>query len=179
MRVDCLGAVLELSAEERSPLKSSRLPKAKPALRAVFGWFLSRVLLPDPAEDQGMQRPRETPRRLVDLRPSPPQPPDAPHRRRRLRGRPPSGLAAGPPGACYFAGARPEAAVRLTRGSPPKIELRGDHPRLNSGRGGTYQLSARMRRESTADNVLVDFDGGKGLGADFADIHLVAASTGT
>ena len=45
--------------------------------------------------------------------------------------------------------------------------------------GGTYQLSACMRRENARDNVLVDFDDGKGLDADFADAHLVAASTGT
>ena len=45
--------------------------------------------------------------------------------------------------------------------------------------GGTYQLSACMRRESAGDNVLVDFDDGIGRDADFADAHLVATSTGT
>ena len=45
--------------------------------------------------------------------------------------------------------------------------------------GGTYQLSACMRRENARDNVLVDFDDGNGRDADFADAHLVAASTGT
>ena len=45
--------------------------------------------------------------------------------------------------------------------------------------GGTYQLSACMMRESAADNVTVDFDDGRGRDADFADAHLVAASTGT
>ena len=45
--------------------------------------------------------------------------------------------------------------------------------------GGTYQLSACMRRESAGDNVLVDFDDGNGRDADFADAHLVATSTGT
>ena len=44
--------------------------------------------------------------------------------------------------------------------------------------GGAYQLSACMRRESASDNVLVDFDDGKGRDADFADVHLVAPSTG-
>ena len=44
--------------------------------------------------------------------------------------------------------------------------------------GGTYRLSACMMRENAADNVLVDFDNGKGRDADFADAHLVAASTG-
>ncbi len=44
--------------------------------------------------------------------------------------------------------------------------------------GGTYRLSACMRRENAADNVLVDFDDGRGRDADFADAHLVAASTG-
>ncbi len=45
--------------------------------------------------------------------------------------------------------------------------------------GGTYQLSACMRRESSGDNVLVDFNDGMGRDADFADAHLVATSTGT
>ena len=45
--------------------------------------------------------------------------------------------------------------------------------------GGTYQLSACMRRESVGDNVLVDFNDGIGRDADFADAHLVAVSTGT
>ena len=45
--------------------------------------------------------------------------------------------------------------------------------------GGTYQLSACMRRESSGDNVLVDFNDGIGRDADFADAHLVATSTGT
>ncbi len=45
--------------------------------------------------------------------------------------------------------------------------------------GGTYRLSACMMRESAADNVTVDFDDGRGRDADFADAHLVAASTGT
>ena len=45
--------------------------------------------------------------------------------------------------------------------------------------GGTYQLSACMRRENARDNVLVDFDDGNGRDADFADAHLVATSTGT
>ncbi|MDE2977782.1 MAG: hypothetical protein OXU63_09715, partial [Acidobacteriota bacterium] len=44
--------------------------------------------------------------------------------------------------------------------------------------GGTYRLSACMLRENAADNVVVDFDDGKGRDADFADAHLVAASTG-
>ena len=44
--------------------------------------------------------------------------------------------------------------------------------------GGTYRLSACLLRESAADNVVVDFDDGKGRDADFADAHLVAASTG-
>ena len=45
--------------------------------------------------------------------------------------------------------------------------------------GGTYQLSACMRRENARDNVLVDFDDGAGRDADFADAHLVAGATGT
>lgn len=45
--------------------------------------------------------------------------------------------------------------------------------------GGTYQLSACMRKESAGDNVLVDFNDGIGRDADFADAHLVASSTGT
>ena len=44
--------------------------------------------------------------------------------------------------------------------------------------GGTYQLSACMLRENAGDNVLVDFDDGKGRDADFADAHLVATATG-
>ncbi len=44
--------------------------------------------------------------------------------------------------------------------------------------GGTFRLSACMRRESPADNVVVDFDDGRGRNADFADVHLVAVSTG-
>ena len=45
--------------------------------------------------------------------------------------------------------------------------------------GGTYQLSACMRRENARDNVFLDFDDGNGRDADFADAHLVATSTGT
>ncbi|MDE2977434.1 MAG: hypothetical protein OXU63_07930, partial [Acidobacteriota bacterium] len=44
--------------------------------------------------------------------------------------------------------------------------------------GGTYRLSACMLRENAADNVAVDFADGVGRDADFADAHLVAASTG-
>ena len=45
--------------------------------------------------------------------------------------------------------------------------------------GGTYQLSACIRRESAGDSVFVDFDDGKGRDADFTDAHVVASSTGT
>ena len=44
--------------------------------------------------------------------------------------------------------------------------------------GGTYRLSACMLRENAADNVVVDFDDGRGRDADFADAHLLAASVG-
>ena len=73
-------------------------------------------------------------------------------------------------GPCCFAGETAEATVRLTWQSP-----RTGIP----VEGGRYQLSACMLRESAGDNVLVDFDDGKGRDADLADIHLVAASTGS
>ena len=83
--------------------------------------------------------------------------------------RPPSGLDAGP-------------SAMLLRGSEgggdsaPDAAITEDWIPVE---GGTYQLSACMRRENARDNVLVDFDDGKGLDADFADAHLVAGSTGT
>ena len=83
--------------------------------------------------------------------------------------RPPSGLAAG-------------SWSMLLRGSEgggdsaPDAAITEDWIPVE---GGTYQLSACMRRENARDNVLVDFDDGKGLDADFADAHLVATSTGT
>ncbi|GEM_PF-1794906 len=83
--------------------------------------------------------------------------------------RPPSGLDAG-------------AWAMLLRGSDgggdsaPDVALTEEWIPIE---GGTYQLSACMRRESAGDNVLVDFDDGKGRDADFADVHLVAASTVT
>ena len=86
-----------------------------------------------------------------------------------LIARPPSGLDAG-------------AWSMLLRGSDgggdraPDVAITEDWIPVE---GGTYRLSACMRRESAADNVLVDFDDGKGRDADFADAHLVAASTGT
>ncbi|MCY3968688.1 MAG: NBR1-Ig-like domain-containing protein [Acidobacteria bacterium] len=86
-----------------------------------------------------------------------------------LIARPPSGLDAG-------------SWSMLLRGSDgggdnaPDVALTEDWIPVE---GGTYQLSACMRRESAADNVLVDFDDGKGRDADFADAHLVATSTGS
>ena len=82
--------------------------------------------------------------------------------------RPPSGLDAG-------------AWSMLLRGSEgggdgaPDVAISEDWIPIE---GGTYQLSACMLRESAADNVLVDFDDGNGRDADFADVHLVATSTG-
>ncbi len=83
--------------------------------------------------------------------------------------RPPSGLDAG-------------AWSMLLRGSEgggdsaPDVALSEDWIPVE---GGTYQLSACMLRENAGDNVLVDFDDGRGRDADFADAHLVALSTGT
>jgi len=45
-------------------------------------------------------------------------------------------------------------------------------------RGGTYELSACMRRENPRDNVFVDFNDGVGRESEFQDAHLVAGSTG-